>query len=84
MATRIALSEAEIFAAIEAARTRTGDDEARTLNELADAANISPHTMRKALKSFQAQGRLQVHRVYRTALDGRASCIAGYTITAAS
>lgn len=78
------ITESEIMAALAAAAAGDAPDEARTSQEMATAAGVSVRHVVAALKLFQAQGRLHVHRVMRMALDGRRATVAGYTITPAA
>lgn len=55
-------------------------EDARTVRELSDEHGMTERAVRNALRVFQAQGRLTVHRVFRAALDGRNSQVAAYTI----
>lgn len=66
----------------ELARYAAGDapESAKTVQELAFAANISDGVVHKRLKLLQRQGRLRVHRVLRERIDGRMNPVPAYTI----
>jgi hypothetical protein len=73
------ITEAEILEALAVANA--GPEDARTLNEIVAASCVGKVRVLRALQSLKADGRLQVHRVQREALDGRQSIVPGYTIS---
>jgi len=81
MAQRLAISAAEILDALASAAKGSAPSEAKTVRELQDVmGGIHHQRVRDALHILAAQGRLGVHRVTRTALDGRSSSVPAYTI----
>ena len=56
-------------------------EHARTTQELSGATGIRMVRIREALHQYQRAGRLQVHSVVRTAIDGRQSRVAAYTLS---
>jgi alkylated DNA nucleotide flippase Atl1 len=74
------ITEAELFDALERAAHGDGPEDARTMMEMARAAGVGERQTRRALHVLNAEGRLVVHRVIRTALDGRRAQVAAYTI----
>lgn len=80
----IAITESELLDALAASAHEAGPEHARTIRELSAATNIVERRVRNALRVLQAAGRLQVHRVTRTALDGRAATVPAYTILPAA
>jgi hypothetical protein len=77
---RISISTADIAAELAALAATDAPADAKTCAELAVEHGIGDRRMREVLKWLSAQGRLRVHMVRRTGLDGRQSKIAGYTI----
>lgn len=75
----IAITQAELLDALAKAAQGNAPEDAKTVHELTTPA-ISVRRVRESLRILQAQGRLQVHRVTRTALDGRAALVPAYTI----
>jgi hypothetical protein len=76
------ITEAELLEAL--ATASTAPEDARTAQEMAEAAGIDVRRVWKALKALQAQGRLVTHRVARPALGGRTMLVPGYTIAPAA
>lgn len=76
------ITEAELFDALAAAAGSTTEspDEARTTAELAVETGLHIDKVRDALRVFQQQGRLTIHKVRRHSLDGRLAKVVGYTI----
>jgi hypothetical protein len=66
----------------ELARYAAGDapENAKTVQELALAANVSDGVVHKRLKILQRLGRLRVHYVVRERIDGRRQSVPAYTI----
>jgi len=81
MDTPIAITESELLSALAAALSDAGPSEARTVAELAGTQGLTVERVRKALRIAARQGRLVVHRVRRTAIDGRSMLVPGYTLT---
>lgn len=76
----IRVTEADLLDALAAASKGTAPSDARTAQEMADAAGITAPRVRKALRQLQAQGRLATHHVRRLDLSGRPQTLPGYTI----
>lgn len=74
----IAITTAELLDALASASQ--GPEHARTMLEIAAETGISPKRVRDALRAYEAQGRLSVHRVSRKAIDGRAATVPAYSI----
>lgn len=83
MDTPIAITETELLNALADAFSDAGPSEAQTAAELVRATGLSVQRVRAALRAAQRQGRLVVHRVRRTALDGRPMLVPGYTLAPA-
>ena len=81
MATSLTVTTQDLLDALASATN--APEEARTVPELARATGIAEKRVREALRAYQAQGRLGVHRVVRPAIDGRQSRVAAYTIAPA-
>lgn len=75
----VVITQAELLEALATAAHGDAPEDAKTVHELTTPA-ISVRRVRDSLRILQAQGRLQVHRVVRPALDGRASIVPAYTI----
>ena len=81
MASRVgAITEQEILEALAASAAGSAPSEAKTMNELADDAGVTPLKVQRALKHYQKQGRLAAHRVQRAAIDGTLRWVPAYTI----
>lgn len=78
MAPRV--TESELLDALAKAAGGSAPEDARTMQELADAAGCSRRKVQDTLRMFQTQGRLRVHRVRRTRLDGVVQPVPAYTI----
>lgn len=76
----LAITENELIE--ELARYAAGDapENAKTVQELALAANVSDGVVHKRLKILQRLGRLKVHFVARERIDGRRQSVPAYTI----
>jgi hypothetical protein len=77
--TPLRITEAEILEALVTAST--APDDARTVPEMSRETGVSEDRLRRALRAIADEGRLQVHRVVRRAIDGRAAAVAAYTVT---
>jgi predicted transcriptional regulator len=77
----VTITEADVLEALAHAVAGTGPRDAKTTREIAAESGMTENKVRNALRSFQAEGRLQVHQVLRTSLDGKMKPCAGYTIT---
>lgn len=75
---RIVITESELLDALSTASKEPED--ARTIGELMTETGLSQKRVRAALHAFNSKQRLVVHRVTRTALDGRAASVPAYTI----
>lgn len=74
----VKVSESELLAAVEA--SIAGPSEARTLNEIAAANDLTPLQTKRVLHILQSQGRLIAHRVRRPRMDGIMTVVSAYTI----
>lgn len=76
----MSITESELLDALAQAVAGNAPEDARTVPEMSAESGVSVTRVRKALHLLNAQGRLNVHRVVRRALDGRAGTVAAYTI----
>jgi predicted transcriptional regulator len=83
MAPVIDITESEVFDAIAEASRGSAPKDARTADELSQAIGCSSSAIHKALKALHRAGRLQVHHVARTRIDGRRCSSPAYTVTPA-
>lgn len=74
------VTEAELLDALALACAGDAPDDARTVQEMADASGLHIRRVRAALVTLKAQGRLTAYQVTREALDGRAARVPAYTI----
>lgn len=77
---RIDVTESELLAALAAAMPTAAPEDAKTVQQLAAAANVPTSRIVKALHALHAQGRLVPHRVPHVAIDGRRCTVPAYTI----
>jgi hypothetical protein len=77
------ITETELLDALAQAVVGNGPADARTSAEIRQATGLSEKRVVGALHVLANQGRLQVHRVARRALDGRTIVVPAYTITPA-
>lgn len=77
----ITITQAEILDALAAAAKGDEPTEARTAGELAQETGVYIIRVRNALREYQRQGRLGVHKVSRVDLAGRTQKVTAYTIT---
>lgn len=80
MASAVSITESELMEALAAATRGSQPDDARTMLELRAISGVSEKRVRATLVELNAAGRLRVHRVRRTALDGRSAIVPAYTI----
>lgn len=80
----IAITEAELLAALADAARGTEPEDAKTTAEMAESAGIAPKRVLAALKVLHRAGRLQAHRVVRVGIDGRAAKVSAYTVLPAA
>lgn len=76
----VRITAAELLDALAAALPGEGPANARTVQEIIRDTGLSPGRVRIALQSMQAAGRLELHRVTRPGIDGRAARVPAYTI----
>lgn len=78
----VSITQDEILEAlaVAAGSVANAPEEARTSQELADSTGLNVDRVRAALKMFQKQGRLTLHKVRRLSLDGRMAVVTAYTI----
>lgn len=74
------ITENELLDALQLAAAGSAPENACTVVELAKAAGVSTAKVLRTLKTFQAQGRLAVHRVPRARMDGVVQPVPAYTI----
>lgn len=74
----LTITHAEIMDALAAAST--APEGAATVAELVATTGYAEKRVRDALRSFAAAGRLGVHRVIRTGIDGRQTPVPAYTV----
>lgn len=78
----LSITEAEILAALDAARRGAASEAegARTAQEIADDTGVRLPRVRQALAAFKKQGRLRLHQIKRVAIDDRSLSMTGYTV----
>lgn len=74
----MAITEAELLEALASSTKLTGDGQ--TMKEIVRATGLKEPRIRKALLACHEQGRLIVHRVMRSRLDGAASVVPAYVV----
>ena len=74
------ITENELLDALAKAASGSAPENARTVQELASTAGVSTAKVLRTLKTFQAQGRLAVHRVPRARMDGVVQPVPAYSI----
>lgn len=77
---RLAITEAELAAALSAAIRSEAPEDARTVVQLAAAAGVVASRVVKTLHALHAEGRIVAHRVPHVAIDGRRCTVPAYTI----
>lgn len=76
----VSITESELLEAL-AVSQQPGEEGARTVQEMVADSGLSDERIRKAIRAFQAQGRLTVYRVRRAAIDGSLRVVPAYSIT---
>jgi prolyl-tRNA editing enzyme YbaK/EbsC (Cys-tRNA(Pro) deacylase) len=77
---RVAVTEAELVAALAEAIRSEAPEDARTVQQLALAAGVPTSRVIKTLNLLHADGRVVAHRVPHVAIDGRRTTVPAYTI----
>ena len=80
MARGIEITRAEILDAITAAQRSSEPKDANTFQELLEATGIARLALLRVLHTLKREGRLLVHQVQRTSIDGRTRPVPAYTI----
>lgn len=75
----VTITEGDLLDALVTASAAPED--ARTVAEIQQTTGIGEKRLRRAMLALQSDGRLQVHRVVRRSLDGRAVLVPAYTVT---
>lgn len=76
----LTITEAELLEAL--AVSTSAPDNALTAEELAIKGKCSPGKVRNVLRALSLEGRLVVHRVRRSRVDGVACTVPAYTVKA--
>lgn len=85
MASELTISEAELLDALQTARRARGDGPSGALTaiELGVAMSCGIRAVTNTLRRFHAAGRLVVHRVERTRIDGQRCVVPAYSLAGA-
>lgn len=76
----IVITESEVLDAIAHASRGSAPADARTVDELVQATGRPVSAIRRGLKALHLQGRLGIHQVDRTRIDGRRCLSPAYTV----
>ena len=75
------ITQDDIMRALEEALTvKEGGGEGKTVRDMVEETGNGEERIRKGLKVLQHQGRLVVHQVTRTAINGRPQRVPAYSI----
>lgn len=77
------ITENELLAELARYCGGSAPEDAKTVEELTEVANLSSGTVLKLLKVLQRQGRVQVYRVRRARIDGVVQPKPAYAVTPA-